>query len=291
MLTILPFEKEWYARHGITNVEYVGSPLANEVRPSVSKEEFCERYGLDPNHPIIALLPGSRHKEIMRILPLMLESASMMAARDPDLQFIIALASTRNTDEVQQACSEAELSGARLPKVKITVQDETYDALSAADAAAVASGTATLETGIIGTPMAIVYKTSSFNYSLIRPLISVEHFGLINLIAGERIVKELIQDDFTPEDLAKELFRLLEPVVNKDVRGKLSLAARKLGQGGASVGLRKRFLNLSAVSFVVHYSAKDSPKTSWNPVPAVKVRPPHLPFNAITCRNNLSFDT
>ncbi|MEP6789412.1 MAG: lipid-A-disaccharide synthase, partial [Acidobacteriota bacterium] len=104
----------------------------------------------------------------------------------------------------------------------------------ASDAAAVASGTATLETGIIGTPMAIVYKTSGFNYELIRPLIKVEHFGLINLIAGERIVKEMIQNDFTPRNLANELFRLLEPDVNADVRAKLKKAVEKLGHGGAS---------------------------------------------------------
>ena len=114
------------------------------------------------------------------------------------------------------------------------MRDETYDALNASDAAAVASGTATLETGIIGTPMAIVYKTSSFNYRLLRPLITVEHFGLINLIAGKRIIKEMIQNDFKPRSLADELFRLLEPDVNADVRAKLKEAAEKLGHGGAS---------------------------------------------------------
>lgn len=234
LLTILPFEKDWYAQYGITNVEYVGSPLANEVRPSLSKEAFCDKHGLDPIRPLIALLPGSRHKEITRILPLMLESASLMAQRDEQLQFVIALASARNTREVEKARSDAQHSGLRLPKVLISVQDETYNALNAADAAAVASGTATLETGIIGTPMAIVYKTSGFNYKLIRPLINVEHFGLINLIAGERIVKEMIQDDFTPENLTEELFRILEPLVNAGIRLKLKEAGEKLGSGGAS---------------------------------------------------------
>lgn len=233
LLTILPFEKDWYAQRGISNVEYVGSPLANEVRPDLSKEEFCDKYRIDPNRPLIALLPGSRHKEITRILPLLLESASLMAQRDEQLQFVIALASVRSTNEVELAMIEAERSGLSLPKI-LMVQDETYNALNAADAAAVASGTATLETGIIGTPMAIVYKTSGFNYKLIRPLITVEHFGLINLIAGGRIVKEMIQDDFTPENLVKELFRILEPPVNAAIRGKLKEAAGKLGDGGAS---------------------------------------------------------
>ncbi len=234
LLTILPFEKDWYAKRGITNVEYVGSPLANEVRPTISKEEFCGTHGLDPNRPLIALLPGSRHKEITRILPLMLESASLMAKRDEQLQFIIALASVRNNKEVEKARSDARRFGERLPAVLVTVQDDTYNALNAADAAAVASGTATLETGIIGTPMAIVYKTSGFNYKLIRPLINVEHFGLINLIAGERIVKEMIQDDFSSQNLADELFRILEPQANTAIRERLKETAGKLGDGGAS---------------------------------------------------------
>lgn len=244
LLTILPFEKDWYAKRGITNVEYVGSPLANEVRPSKSKEQFCVKHGLDPGRPIIALLPGSRHKEIMRILPPMLETAAIMAARDENLQFVIALAAVRNISEVEQARSDAELLGLRPPTVLIAVQDETYNALNAADAAAVASGTATLETGIIGTPMAIVYKTSGFNYKLIRPLITVEHFGLINLIADERIVKEIIQDDFTSQNLAAEMFRILKPDVNALLRAKLGEAAEKLGHGGASKRAARAIMRL-----------------------------------------------
>ena len=100
--------------------------------------------------------------------------------------------------------------------------------------AAVTSGTATLETAIIGTPMAIVYRSSSLNYGLLRPLISVEHFGLVNLIAGERVAKELIQRDFTAETLSQELIRLLGPKVNIEMREKLEQTIEKLGKGGAS---------------------------------------------------------
>lgn len=234
LLAILPFEKDWYAEHGIFNVEYVGSPLAREVHPDMPKQEFCEKHGLDAARPLIALLPGSRHKEITRILPPMLKAAAIMYGRDDRLQFVIALSSIRYAKDVEQVCSNVVTSGFDLPKVLLTVHDETYNALNASDAAAVTSGTATLETGIIGTPMAIVYKTSAFNYKLLRPLITVEHFGLINLIAGERIVKEMIQDDFTPARLADELFRLLKPDVNAGVRAKLKEAAEKLGHGGAS---------------------------------------------------------
>lgn len=232
LLTILPFEKDWYARQGIEHVEYVGNPTVREVHSELTKEEFCAKHGLDAEKPIVTLLPGSRHKEIVRILPVLLVTAAKMAEKIPQIQFIVALAGNRRLSELEEA---KNLAKSDLSKVKLlTVQGETHEALNASDAAAVTSGTATLETGIIGTPMAIVYKTSAFNYKLLRPLITVEHFGLINLIAEERLAKELIQDDFTPETLANELFRLLKPDENQKFRAKLHAVTEKLGHGGAS---------------------------------------------------------
>lgn len=234
VISILPFEKSWYAQRGVDHVEYVGSPLAREVHATLGKAEFCELHGLLSKMPIVALLPGSRHKEIVRILPVMLETAAEMAKSDPTMQFVIPAASEKNQSDVNEVLESVRSSGLQLPKILITVQDETFNALGASDVAAVASGTATLETGIIGTPMAIVYKTSGLNYKLLRPLIEVEHFGLINLIAGERVAAEFIQDEFTGTILAKELSRLLEPNENAAVRERLSAAAEKLGHGGAS---------------------------------------------------------
>ena len=229
VISILPFEKEWYAKRGIAHVEYVGSPLAREVHATTSKAEFCRSHELDPEKPIVALLPGSRHKEIVRILPVMLAAAAVMSLSEPAVQFVIAAASEGDLSEISAIIEDNKSTGKFL-----VVCDETFNALQAADAAAVASGTATLETGIIGTPMAIVYKTSALNYKLLRPLIDVEHFGLINLIAGERVAQELIQDEFTGEALAAELLRLLEPAENKLARERLQSAADKLGHGGAS---------------------------------------------------------
>lgn len=230
VISILPFEKDWYAEHGVMHVEYVGSPLAREVHPTRDKEAFCHAHGLDPTRPIVSLLPGSRHKEIVRIMPVMLETAAMMIERDRTIQFVVAAGSEKNATDINNSISSArELSGSLTVAV-----GETFDALNASDAAAVTSGTATLETAIIGTPMAIVYKTSALNYKLLRPLIDVEHFGLVNLIAGERVAKELIQDDFTPESLAAEIHRLLEPGENKRVRERLRDTVDKLGHGGAS---------------------------------------------------------
>ncbi|MBA2495218.1 MAG: lipid-A-disaccharide synthase, partial [Acidobacteria bacterium] len=189
---------------------------------------------LDSAKPIVALLAGSRHKEIVRILPVMLETASLMAEKKQDLQFVIALSSTRKFSEIETAVNKAKAKGLRLPETLISVKDETCEVLNAANVVAVTSGTATLETAIIGTPMAIVYKTSPLNYKLLRPLISVEHFGLINLIAEERLAAELIQDDFTSETLSEELFRLLEPQANENMREKLREVTKTLGHGGAS---------------------------------------------------------
>ena len=233
MITILPFEKDWYHQRGVTNVEYVGSPLAKEVHASRSKEEFCAAHEIDRTRPIISLLPGSRHKEIVRILPVMVESIVEMSKQREGLQFIIALASEKSLGDIKWILHSAERKGP-LPENLFILSCETFDALNASDAAAVTSGTATLETAIIGTPMAIVYKSSAINYGLLRPLIKVEHFGLANLIAGERIAKEMIQGEFTPKSLSRELLELLEPEQNQEMRRKLATAVDKLGRGGAS---------------------------------------------------------
>ncbi len=243
LLTILPFEKDWYQKQGISHVQYVGNPLAKEVHSNLSREEFCRKHNLDTTKPIISLLAGSRHKEIVRILPVMLETASLMTEKNQHLQFIIALSSTRKNEEIVTAISQAQAKGLKLPGKLLTVKNETREALNASDAAAVTSGTATLETAIIGTPLAIVYKTSPLNYKLMRPLIKVEHFGLVNLIAQNRLAKEFIQDDFTPEILANELFYLLEPENNRNMRDELNKVVKTLGKGGASKRAAPAVLN------------------------------------------------
>ena len=244
VISILPFEKSWYSERGVNHVEYVGSPLAREVHPTVDKLTFRTSHELDPNAPIISLLPGSRHKEIARILPVMLEAAAIMSDSSPEIQFLIPVATDNSVADVEAVLAKARSKGLKLPEKLITVRNETFDALNASDVAAVASGTATLETGIIGTPMCIVYKTSALNYGLLRPLIDVEHFGLVNLIAEERVAVELIQDDFTAQRLAKELFRLLESNENSRVRERLRIATDKLGHGGASRRAAEAIMNL-----------------------------------------------
>ncbi len=248
LLTILPFEKDWYRRRGFEKVEYVGNPLAREVKSNLTREEFCAKHNLDPAKFLITLLPGSRHKEIVRILPILLETACLMSEKNAEIQFVIALAEIRRASEVETAINNIKSKKLKLPKILMTVKNETYDALNAADAAAVTSGTATLETAIIGTPFVIVYNTSPFNWFALRPLISVEHYGLVNLIANKRLIKELIQNDFTPKNLSAELFRLLKSAENKKMRENLHHVAETLGYGGASVRAAKAILqNLETI--------------------------------------------
>lgn len=234
LLTILPFEKDWYAKRGFSKVEYVGSPLAREIKAHQTKEEFCKKHKLDSAKPIISLLPGSRHKEITRIFAPLLETAGLMAEKNPEIQFITALATNRHREYIEKTIAAAKEKNLKLPENFLIIEGETLDALNASDAAAVTSGTATLETAIIGTPFAIVYKSSSLNYKIFRPMITVEHFGLVNLIAERRLIKEFIQHEFTPEVLSAELFDLLNPENNKKMRADLAEVSDKLGHGGAS---------------------------------------------------------
>lgn len=227
LLSILPFEKGWYAKKGVDHVEYVGNPIAENVRSNTPKADFCSKHGLDPDKPIIAMLPGSRRKEIHYHVPVMAEAAKLIALVRPEIQFVFAVSRSQHIETINSTLSRPDV---RLVKKMIVVQGETFDALNAADAAAIASGTATLEAGIIGAPMAIVYKMSKLDAAVLGRFIDVEHVGLINLVAGKRVANEFVQEQLTAESLSNELFRLLDPDVNARVRRELKLATETLGK-------------------------------------------------------------
>jgi len=236
LLTILPFEPAWYEARGFNRVEFVGHPLAGAVRPRYGRAEFCARHNLDSQRPVVALLPGSRRKELQRILPAMLEAAARLAQTHEGAQFVVALGPRRSPVEVGQliAATAGPRNAPPAASVRV-VQHETREALASSDAAAVASGTATLEAALVGVPVVVVYKESALNWHTLGRLISVEHFGLVNLIAGRRLAPELMQNDLTGETLARELASLLEPERNASVRDSLRDATARLGEGGASV--------------------------------------------------------
>ena len=229
LLSILPFEAEWFQSRGVDHVEFVGHPLAGEVKARFGREELCRQHALDPARPIVSFLPGSRRKELQRILPLMLRAIKQISNERPDVQCVVVVAPSRTIEETRQILTQENGTSS----IKL-VQGQTREALAASDAAAIASGTATLEAALLETPMVVVYKESAVNWHTLGRLITVSHYGLVNLVAGQEIARELMQNDLTGPNLTAELLRLLEPAVNKQAREQLSHVARKLGQAGAS---------------------------------------------------------
>jgi lipid-A-disaccharide synthase len=233
LLSILPFEKDWYAARGINHVEYVGHPLTGHVAPRCDRQEFCQLHDLDPARPVIALLPGSRHKELVRILPTMLDAAELLHRERPEVQFVLVVAPNRDIKEAEQILAARPHVQSFNDSLRV-IHHETREALAASDAAAVCSGTATLEAALLVTPLVIVYKESAINWHTLGSLITTEHFGLVNLIAGRRLATELIQDDFTAESLMRQLLLLLDTSRNDEFRSELRETMKQIGEPGAS---------------------------------------------------------
>jgi lipid-A-disaccharide synthase len=226
LLAILPFEKQWYAEHGVYHVEYIGNPHIREVHATSPTETVRAELGIGAGQHLIALLPGSREREIARILPVMVEAAGLVSERYSNTEFVICAANEPAAEHCRKVFTPSD-------KIKL-VTDRTYDVLAASDAAAITSGTATLEAAIMNVPMVVAYKSSTLNYRLLKPLIDVPHFALVNLIAGERLVTELIQNDLTASRLADEIAALLDTDRNKEMRSRLRTVTEALGHGGAS---------------------------------------------------------
>jgi lipid-A-disaccharide synthase len=224
LLSILPFEVDWYKAHAVDHVEFVGHPLAGEVRARFGREEFCRRNDLDPARPVVSFLPGSRIKELQRILPPMIAAIEQLRSVRPEVQPIVVVAPSRSVAEIRAITSA---------NVKL-VEQQTREALAASAAAAVASGTATLEAALLETPMVVVYKESPINWHTLGRLITVPHYGLVNLVAGKEIATELMQNMLTSENLVTKLLELLEPETNSAMRASLREVAHKLGDPGAS---------------------------------------------------------
>ena len=198
-LCIFPFEVDFFRKAGV-NAEFIGHPLVGAVRASMTRDEFCARRGLDPTRPLLTLLPGSRPREVAHILPVVLIACDQMA-RGRDLQIVLAAA-----PGMKAADYGAFPAGLNIR----VVEDATYDALAAADVSIVSSGTATVEAALLGAPMVVVYRVSKTTATLVRPMLRTKDFAMPNLIAGRRVVPELIQDDFTAKAVVRETTRLLD---------------------------------------------------------------------------------
>ena len=196
-LVIFPFEEQWYRDRGV-DAEYVGHPLADMPPPSITREQFASENKLDADKHWIALLPGSRRKEVRMNLPAMLEAAARI---EPEFEFVLPVASTLDRDWV------ASLVGTST--VKITLVSNARAALTFSRAAVVASGTATVEAALSGVPFVVVYRVASLTWTLGRPLLRVPHVAMANLIAGRELVPELIQHDFTARNVVSRLEQVL----------------------------------------------------------------------------------
>jgi lipid-A-disaccharide synthase len=225
MLVIFPFEEELYREAGVP-VTFVGHPLVSLVQPAADPAAFRRELGLDTARPVIALLPGSRAKEVAHNLPPMAASVDALAAARPELQFVAAVAAALDPGVVRRGLGDRAVT---------IVHDRTHAALSAATAAIVASGTATVEAALLGTPMVVVYRLSPWTYRLGRRFVRVPHYAMVNLIGGRRIVPELIQSDFTPGRVAAELLPLIDETgARQAMEAGLREVRGKLGGTGAS---------------------------------------------------------
>ena len=223
-LCIFPFEEKFYVDAGVS-VKFIGHPLVGAVQASLDRHSFCRQQNLDPQKPIVTILPGSRSAELRQHLPVIREAAQRIHHESP-AQFVIAAAPSTNLAFLREAWPPD------LP-VRIVVA-ETYNALAAADAAIVSSGTATIEAALLDVPMVVVYRVTPLTALLAKPLVRTPFFSMVNLIAEKRGVPELIQSDFTPNRVAAEILRLLnDRAAREALRRDLAEVRRRLGPHGA----------------------------------------------------------
>jgi lipid-A-disaccharide synthase len=232
VLVIFPFEEAIYRKAGVP-VEFVGHPLIELARASVPREEFLESAGLDPRKPVVALLPGSRPNELRAILPGLAEAARLIAARVSAAQFVVARAPELD-DALFETLESGHSQGPAAPKITV-IEGQTDDVLAASSVALTASGTATVQAAIHGTPLIVVYRVSPLTYAVGKPFVKVDTYGMVNLVAGRRVVPELVQSSFTPDRVADEAVALLTNAARASaMRASLAEVRSRLGGAGAS---------------------------------------------------------
>ncbi len=227
MAVIFPFEVDFYQGAGVP-VSYVGHPLIDSAHCNWNQREAQQQLNLTPEGYLVALLPGSRNGELHRNLPVMLRGAKALRHSIPTVQFVIPCAAS-----LDQAAVKALVDEAGLPVSLIA--GNICPVLRASDAALTASGTATLETALMGTPMAIVYRMNNLTYKIMSRMIKIDHIGLVNIVAKRRIVQEFVQDNATESALSKELHRLLtDTAYRQQMQQDLAEVKVTMGDGGAS---------------------------------------------------------
>jgi lipid-A-disaccharide synthase len=263
MLVIFPFEEPFYRERGV-DAEFVGHPLAGLPQPAVSREQFADENRLDPESTWISLLPGSRPKEIRAILPEMLEAGwelvNRVRLRESRFQFLVPLAPTLDAGQRTAVRTLLDEYSDGLP---VRLVEDARAALFHARASVVASGTATVEAALIGNPFVVVYRVSPLTYAIAKRVVTVPHVAMVNLIAGKRVVPELIQNDFTAPKIVQQIAPLLPDSPSREsmmqelrtVRG--LLLARQRGKAGENGGAIERVATVTLELLGIAVPASD----------------------------------
>jgi len=227
VVVILPFEPELYHRAGV-RCTFVGHPLLDMVAAHYDRAKLRREFGLSESARVVGLLPGSRVSEVEMLLPVLLKTAAQLVLAEPGTQFILAQASSIDDNLIQTLLRDS-------PVPVRVVHDRASEVMALSDVLLIASGTATLQAAVVGTPMVLLYKTSPLTYRLARWLITVKWIGLVNLVGGRLIVPELVQEEATDERLCREVLHLLRnPLAYNDMKEGLRQVRQSLGEPGAS---------------------------------------------------------
>jgi lipid-A-disaccharide synthase len=239
MIVVFPFERSLYEKAGI-DVTFTGHPLLDIVKATKPKEENIKHFGLDQNKTTIGLLPGSRISEVKKLLPPMVGAARRLTEQFPNLQFILPVAPGLQRMEIETLLTDS--------KIAITLVDNSiYEVISTAHLVVVASGTATLETALLATPMVIIYKMSPISYMIGKKLVKVPYIGMANILAGKKVVPELIQGEATADNITAEVAHLLkDDHYYQSVCEDLNSIKKELGKPGASKRAAQIAVNMLA---------------------------------------------
>ena len=222
---IFPFECDFYKSYG-ADIEFIGHPLVDTVKPSLSRKEAEELAGKRTGHPLILLMPGSREMEIQRLLPVMLDAVKILKQKRPELDFAIPRAATIAKEILEDSVRQAGLN------IRL-IEGHNYDVMSVADLAIVTSGTVTLEAAMCGLGCEILYKSSPVSFWIAKRVVKIPNIGLPNIVAGRQIEPELLQDDCTPDKIASTALELLKPERFAQLQRDLLEVKEKLGEPGA----------------------------------------------------------
>ena len=236
MFVIFPFEEDLLKKEGV-DAEFMGHPFVETVRTSMSRDEAMAEFSLDSTRKIIGLMPGSRNSELKYLLDIMINSANEIKKYIKGCQFILPVANTLNTEDIKDRINSNALD------IKI-VEGKSYDVMNCCDFLIIASGSATLEAALLGCPMVIIYKLNCVTYWLARVLVKIKLYGLVNIVAGEEVVPELIQSKATVKNITKEVVTLMNDTGRREnLRSRLLKVRKSLGDPGVLDRVAESMIN------------------------------------------------